>query len=1057
MFTETCLSFIRSSFRMSKTTVAPTEGHPLTNGSMLKNGFPYARPDEKHTSAQETNAKSFVSDHPKPSKLGLPLQDNLQIIAAGSINEAEFKSMMVHPSKTLSLPHHVPEPKLSRRLSATLVTDSNLPSASQLQSVLPVLMNNNPRQPTPKEVQQLLAKLPETPIISASPLGSNACIKTPVTTISATNFITKTSDANRIQNGLTNGSVVTCTNVYSGKGMSTVISAVPSSITPEQYSGNTPAANASGYKKPFNFSPVQLQRNLSPNAYSSDEQGNSVEISSDEESECDTWSADRSVLSSTDLSSTPCHAAALMKAYAPGLVVVDSMLMPLPLNLTNKAKCSTDDEKTSSQKNVVKCSSLPPPVKPPNVAVSLSRTHSMDCGKTQIITFEKAASAMEALSFSPSNQMASPSSATSKLQVDKKCEDLPKSTFDLKVTDHVENVPTPNHSDDADTVPNSTIVSRAIYRNLLPPKNSSKNTSPPFVTLTPWAGSDSRATIHDNEDDEQVKVEQCSENELDEDGGFPTARLWSSEKKAFDMSTTSLPSSTSPDALEISEASIYSVEDQNTSNDIEEMVLDLSVPRPVTSDSILSGNYKTSDENTDPGTSSSTQKNDIVLFKIDAGTQMAVDTLCSLSQLPSKAANTSLNGSLFNCQNDLVESNKQPNNLLEANSNRRTAAATSAADFSPENVSSEGYLTSQPFSRKPRRTMGGQTCMWPGCGRLFRHRNIYEEHKRLHEIGIPVSQLRKCYMGARVKKTVREQLEELRTNDNPSEGGTESSGGKYLRVRKRKPDNNEEPLRKRVNVKDRVAPIQVFTQPSSTTSHTSDAYLYQQPICPPVPVYQTTPRALFPPRWPPAAIGPISPGSRLMRVVGPDGIMRVVPSTAALPDVISQRGVVVSNQQSARKSNVSPRHGVPTTAVSAAQPITTFPFAPVNPVEATLAQLGIRTPIRRNTADPGGFSTNIPMSNLSTDMRRHLAIRETGPLSESLAVRNATCIPIPTSALIASPGRTSMAPANVSGTKNQPAAVYLSREMLSKSGDTALPVQPVGLPPARPNNNNLPG
>ena len=59
---------------MSKTTVAPTEGHPLTNGSMLKNGFPYARPDEKHTSAQETNAKSFVSDHPKPSKLGLPLQ-----------------------------------------------------------------------------------------------------------------------------------------------------------------------------------------------------------------------------------------------------------------------------------------------------------------------------------------------------------------------------------------------------------------------------------------------------------------------------------------------------------------------------------------------------------------------------------------------------------------------------------------------------------------------------------------------------------------------------------------------------------------------------------------------------------------------------------------------------------------------------------------------------------------------------------------------------------------------------------------------------------------------
>ena len=44
------------------------------------------------------------------------------------------------------------------------------------------------------------------------------------------------------------------------------------------------------------------------------------------------------------------------------------------------------------------------------------------------------------------------------------------------------------------------------------------------------------------------------------------------------------------------------------------------------------------------------------------------------------------------------------------------------------------------FSRKPRRTTGGQTCSWPGCKRLFRHRNIYEEHQRMHERGIPGKQ-----------------------------------------------------------------------------------------------------------------------------------------------------------------------------------------------------------------------------------------------------------------------------------------------------------------------------
>ena len=50
---------------------------------------------------------------------------------------------------------------------------------------------------------------------------------------------------------------------------------------------------------------------------------------------------------------------------------------------------------------------------------------------------------------------------------------------------------------------------------------------------------------------------------------------------------------------------------------------------------------------------------------------------------------------------------------------------------------SDASLKHATYSRKPRRTTGGQTCTWPGCGRLFRHRNIYEEHQRLHEMGIP--------------------------------------------------------------------------------------------------------------------------------------------------------------------------------------------------------------------------------------------------------------------------------------------------------------------------------
>ena len=47
---------------------------------------------------------------------------------------------------------------------------------------------------------------------------------------------------------------------------------------------------------------------------------------------------------------------------------------------------------------------------------------------------------------------------------------------------------------------------------------------------------------------------------------------------------------------------------------------------------------------------------------------------------------------------------------------------------------------------------------------------------------LTAAQLRKCYMGARVKKTVREQLEELRSD--VFEGETEAS--KLNRTRKRK-------------------------------------------------------------------------------------------------------------------------------------------------------------------------------------------------------------------------------------------------------------------------------
>lgn len=41
------------------------------------------------------------------------------------------------------------------------------------------------------------------------------------------------------------------------------------------------------------------------------------------------------------------------------------------------------------------------------------------------------------------------------------------------------------------------------------------------------------------------------------------------------------------------------------------------------------------------------------------------------------------------------------------------------------------------YSRKPRRTADGQMCSWPGCKQVFRHRNMYEEHMKMHKRGAP--------------------------------------------------------------------------------------------------------------------------------------------------------------------------------------------------------------------------------------------------------------------------------------------------------------------------------
>ena len=52
---------------------------------------------------------------------------------------------------------------------------SAIPSASQLQSVLPILMTNQPRQPTPQEVQNILASIPNaTDFIAKYPMFSSA-------------------------------------------------------------------------------------------------------------------------------------------------------------------------------------------------------------------------------------------------------------------------------------------------------------------------------------------------------------------------------------------------------------------------------------------------------------------------------------------------------------------------------------------------------------------------------------------------------------------------------------------------------------------------------------------------------------------------------------------------------------------------------------------------------------------------------------------------------------------------------------------------------------------
>jgi len=131
-----------------------------------------------------------------------------------------------------------------------------------------------------------------------------------------------------------------------------------------------------------------------------------------------------------------------------------------------------------------------------------------------------------------------------------------------------------------------------------------------------------------------------------------------------------------------------------------------------------------------------------------------------------------------------------------------------------------------------------------------------------------------------------------------------------------------EPVRKRVNVKDRVGNIQFSTAATFSPKETISSSMR-----------------------PPTLI-PAFSGSKLYSVVGPDGIVKLVHSGESASSVVQSSGLgIVSSPYSlvtSAKSPIAGGVGLNRAAMTAAH------MQGLNPMAATLALLGLQSPLRQN-------------------------------------------------------------------------------------------------------------
>ena len=147
---------------------------------------------------------------------------------------------------------------------------------------------------------------------------------------------------------------------------------------------------------------------------------------------------------------------------------------------------------------------------------------------------------------------------------------------------------------------------------------------------------------------------------------------------------------------------------------------------------------------------------------------------------------------------------------------------------------------------------------------------------------------------------------------------------------------------------------------------------------------------------------PLLPNTSLVKVVGPDGVMRWAQRAEPMVET-SQRASIVSSGDNAAHTVVQPslqqQQAVIRLPGLSSQSSTTNATQQIgiNPVQQTLALLGIRAPLRRT--ETGAYG--IPVPNVSSDhMRRRLAIRETTATSLRLDPMppNPTVLSVPTAA-----------------------------------------------------------